>query len=172
MRVEGYLGGFVEFDGQFVTIGRKGVARMVAGGGTKRLHISGIGAIQIKPAGVMTNGFIQFAVAGSPELRSRLGHRTLEAGRDENSVIFTRSQQRAFEHLRGVIEHAQAALRTPQAPPPPQPVDVAGQIAQMWQLVQAGAMTRHEFEMQKARLLGTPIPPRGPVGPPPPHGFR
>jgi hypothetical protein len=63
----------------------------------------------------------------------------------------------------------------------------ADQIAQMWQLVQAGAMTRGEFEQQKARLLGPTSPAnpqgapqqpwpvnRGPAqgGPPPQHGWR
>ena len=118
--------------------------------------------------------FIQFAVGGSPELRSRPGRRTLEAGRDENSVVFTRKQQPAFEQLRDQLLHAQAAARQPQAP---QPVDVAGQLAQMWQLVQQGAMTRHEFETHKARLLGQPAPAQptpgpAPGGPPHPPAWR
>ncbi|WP_433363991.1 DUF4429 domain-containing protein [Streptosporangium sp. CA-115845] len=156
MRADGYLGGWVEFDGQFVTIGHSGVSRMVAGGGTKRVHVTDIGAIQLKPAGLLTNGFIQFAISGSPELRSRVGHRTMEAGRDENSVIFTRKHQPHFEALAHAIDQAKAAIRMP--PPSPQQSDVASQLATMWRLVEQRAMTRDEFEAQKARLLGTPAP--------------
>ncbi|MEV0830901.1 MULTISPECIES: DUF4429 domain-containing protein [Streptosporangiaceae] len=157
MRANGYLGGYVEFDGQFVTIGHGGATRLLAGSGVKRIHFSQVSAVQIKPAGRLVNGFIQFAVSGSPELRSRVGRQTYDAGTDENSVVFTRKHQSEFEALARAIEQAKASMY----PPQPQQPDAAGQLAALWQLVMQGAMTRDEFERQKAQILGAP--------PAPPH---
>jgi hypothetical protein len=155
MRANGYLGGYVEFDGQFVTIGHGGATRLLAGSGVKRVHFSQVSAVQIKPAGRLVNGFIQFAVSGSPELRSRVGRQTYDAGTDENSVVFTRKRQSEFEALARAVEQAKAAMHTP---PQPQQLDTAGQLTALWHLVTQGAMTREEFEAQKTRLLGGPAP--------------
>lgn len=154
MRAQGYLGGWVEFDGQFVTIGHRGVAGMVAGSADKRIHISQIASVQIKPAGLISTGFIQFGIPGGVERRGRYGRQTADAASDENSVVFRRGQQAAFEELARAIEGAMIQLRSPQ--PTQQPPDIAGQIAELWKLVQAGAMSLGEFEAAKARLLGSP----------------
>lgn len=166
MRAEGYLGGWVEFDGQFVTIGHGGATRFLAGSGVKRIHFTQVSAVQIKPAGRLVNGFIQFATSGSPELRSRVGRQAYDAGTDKNSVVFTRKHQSEFEALARAVEQAKAMAHMP--PPPPQQVDVPSQLAAMWNLVGQGAMTREEFEAQKARLLGGPAP----YPHPNPNGWR
>lgn len=154
MRANGYLGGYVEFDGQFVTVGHGGASRFLAGNGIKRIHFSQISAVQIKPAGRLVNGFIQFAVSGSPELRTRAGRQTYDAGRDENSVVFTRQRQGEFEALARAIEQAKAAMHAPA--PQFQQSGVADQLTALWQLVLQGAMTPAEFEAQKAHLLRQP----------------
>lgn len=176
MRAQGYGGGWVEFDGQFVSIGHGGLSRLVVGKGVKRIHIGQIASVQIKPAGPFVNGFIQFATAGGNERRSQFGRQTSDAVSDENSVVFRRGQQKQFEEIRRAIEYEISRLHAPQQPGPPAS-DVAGQLAQMWQLVQAGAMTQQEFEQQKARLLGPPsawptTPGHGGGGPQPRRGMR
>jgi len=45
----------------------------------------------------MLNGFIQFSVPGGNEARSKFGSQTMDAVKDENSVVFTRKQQAGFE---------------------------------------------------------------------------
>ena len=90
--------GQLYFDGQYVTITRNGfMARSIVGKGEKRLHISQITAVQWKPAGFTANGFIQFTIPGGREVRSRFGNQSQAALKDENSVVFSRSQQAAFE---------------------------------------------------------------------------
>ncbi|MGH3501211.1 MAG: DUF4429 domain-containing protein [Nocardioidaceae bacterium] len=102
-------GGTVTFDTRFVTIIRRGVlARMSYGKGEKRIPVARINAVQWKPAGVVVNGFIQFTIAGGNEVRSAFGRQTIDASRDENSVIFTRKQQPAFAALRDAIDETLA----------------------------------------------------------------
>jgi hypothetical protein len=106
--------GQVEFDGAFVTINRKGaLARMSVGKGTKRIPVTSISAIQLKPAGKAINGFIQFTLAGGNERRSRFGSQTTTAGKDENSVVFTKRHQDEFETLQAAIEAVIAAPAQP-----------------------------------------------------------
>jgi hypothetical protein len=62
----------VNFDGNFVTITRKGaLSRMTVGKGEKRIRISSITAVQWKEPGGLVNGFFQFTVMGGNESRSR-----------------------------------------------------------------------------------------------------
>lgn len=150
MLAKGYTG-TVEFDGQFVTIKRTGMARFTIGKGDKRFHVRNVSAVQLKPAGPMVNGFIQFTIPGGNEQRSRFGSQTHNAARDENSVIFTRKQQPAFEQLRSAVEAAIAGSGQLQ---PVQPQNgLAGQLQELARLHQSGVLSDAEFGAAKARLL-------------------
>lgn len=151
--VKGHTGQ-IAFDGEYVTILRKGFnARVTVGKGEKRMHISQISGVQWKPAGLLVNGFLQLTVPGGSERRSAFGSQTTEAVRDENSVVFTRKQMPAFEKLRAAIEAAIAAHHTPQAPAPSSG-SVADEVAKLGALREQGLLSPEEFEQQKARLLG------------------
>ncbi|MGH3859778.1 DUF4429 domain-containing protein [Actinokineospora sp.] len=152
IEAKGYLGGSVSFDGQFVTISRKGLNRFTIGKGQKRIHVSKISAVQLKPAGPMVNGFIEFSMSGGDERRSRFGRQTMDATSDENSVVFTKSQQAQFERLRSAVEDAMARGFSP-APAPPQ-ADIAGQLQRLSELHQSGALSDAEFSAAKSRLIG------------------
>lgn len=146
--------GQITFDGQYVTITRRGIlGRTSVGKGEKRIHISQISSVQWKPAGPFVNGFIAFSAAGGNERRSRFGSQTASAVNDENSVIFTTRQKTAFEELRKHVEAAIAAHHsgTPAASPP---ASVADEIAKLAALRDQGAITETEYQQQKQRLLG------------------
>jgi hypothetical protein len=146
--------GQVQFDGQYVTITRNGfLARSVVGKGEKRLHVAQIAAVQWKPAGAMVNGFIQFTVPGGNERRSKFGSQTKTAVHDENSVVFTKKQQPAFEKVRAALDAAIAQQHAPTAQAPAAS-SVADEIAKLSGLAQSGALTQEEFQQAKARLLG------------------
>jgi hypothetical protein len=69
--------GQVAFDGQTVTITRKGfLARATVGKGTKSIPVGNVTAVQWKPPGALTRGFIQFTLSGGRERRSRFGQQT------------------------------------------------------------------------------------------------
>ena len=147
--------GQIQFDGQTVTITRKGIlGRLSVGKGEKRFHISQISSVQWKPAGPFVNGFIAFSAAGGNERRSRFGSQTSSAVNDENSVLFTTRQKAAFEELRAAIEAAIAEHhgRGPAAQAPA--ASTADELAKLATLRDQGVISDDEFQRQKQRLLG------------------
>lgn len=156
MNVKG-RGGEVEFDGNFVSIRHTGaLGRLTVGKGEKRIPITSITAVHIKPAGAMVNGYIQFTLPGSVERRAGFGKQTFDAAGDENSVIFTKSEESDFLNLRDVIENAIVSRATPQAPVAP---IVAGtskldELKKLAELRDAGVLSEDEFAEEKARIMG------------------
>lgn len=142
-------GGQMLFDGQYVTITRNGfLARATHGRGDKNIPITAISAVQWKPAG-LTNGFIQLSIGGADRQAAK-GGRTMNAAKDENSVVFTKKQQPQFEVLRAALEQAIAGQHTPVAPAP----SVADELGKLAGLHRQGVLSDQEFAAQKARLLG------------------
>ncbi|GLW73635.1 hypothetical protein Kpho02_59340 [Kitasatospora phosalacinea] len=143
--------GQVTFDGEYVTITRKGfLARTSVGKGEKRIHISQIAAVQWKPPGKLVNGFIQFTVPGGIERRSGFGNQTNSAIHDENSVIVMKNQAAAFEELREAVDEAIARQHRPL------PTDsLADELTKLQQLAESGALSAQEYESAKARILGS-----------------
>lgn len=145
------VNGQIEFDGSWLTINRKGgLARMTIGKGSKRIPVATITAVQVKPAGHGVRGFIQFTFAGGNERRSRFGSQSVDAAKDENSVLFTKRQQPEFEALRTAIEDAIQASHQPGGAVP---VSAAEEIAKLAALRDSGAITEEEFSAHKAKLL-------------------
>ena len=154
MKVKG-RGGEIEFDGHFITIRHTGaLGRMSVGKGDKRIPITSITAVQIKPAGAMVNGYIQFTLPGGNEKRSGFGKQTIDAAGDENSVIFTKNQEEDFLKLRDAVEKAMIERSGPQvivsAPAGPSKLE---QLKQLGELRDAGVLTAEEFEVEKGKLM-------------------
>lgn len=144
-------GGQMAYDGAFVSITRNGfLGRVSHGRGDKRLPIASISSVQWKPAGGLTNGFIQLSIGGADRQAAK-GSRTMDATKDENSVVFTRKQQPAFEELRAAIEEAIAQLHAPQVSAAS--VSLADELRKLAELRDQGVLSDTEFEAQKARLL-------------------
>src|ERR1039457_5364961 len=116
MEVRGY-NGQVEFDGNSLTITRKGLGRITVGKGQIRIPISSVTAVRWKPAGPLVNGYIHFTMMGSNDRRSTFSNQTKNVGHDENSVIFLRSQMPDFEKLRTAVEASITQNAQPQARP-------------------------------------------------------
>ena len=154
MEVKGHTG-TVRFDGETVTILRKGaLARMSVGKGEKQIPLPSISAVQFKPAGPIVNGYIQFTVGGGIERRSSFGKQTVDAGRDENSVVFHYRQRKEFEQLRDAVQAALAAHhRAAAGGAAAQATEIPQQIEQLAALRDSGAITDAEFEAKKTELL-------------------
>lgn len=145
--------GQVYFDGQFVTIARRGfLARSTVGKGEKRLPLHTITAVQWKPATRLVNGFIQFTVPGGVEVRSRVGRQTIDAGHDENSVVFTHKQMPAFVQLRAEIEAALARTHGPVAVPLAA-TKPAERLRELSGLHDSGLISDEEYETKRAEIL-------------------
>ena len=149
--------GYVAFDGYFVTIQHIGLGRVTIGKGVKRVPITSISSVQIKPSGVVMAGFIQFSIAGGNEKVSAFGHQTMSAVKDENSITFGMGEDAAFIAIRDAVEAAQRALHQPVAAaalkPTPAPDDIFAQLEKLGKLRDAGVINDAEFEAKKAELL-------------------
>lgn len=149
--------GYVSFDGHFVTIQRHGLGRFNVGKGIKRIPLTAISSIQIKPQGLAVPGFIQFSLAGGNEKTSEFGRQTRDASKDENSMLISNARNNEFEFvaLRDAVEAAMRALHSPAAPAAdaPAPDDVFVHLEKLGSLRDAGILTEAEFTSKKADLL-------------------
>lgn len=106
MQAKGH-NGQLEFDGQAVTITRKGlIAGATVGGGRTRIPLASITAIDYKPFSIFRWGHLRIVLPGG-------GMRRGKAIRDEQTVTFNRQHQRAFEEIRDAIEAAIAGTVSP-----------------------------------------------------------
>jgi uncharacterized protein DUF4429/putative oligomerization/nucleic acid binding protein len=150
------VGGFVRFDGTTVVIRQTGLlGRGTVGKGEKRIPARAITAIQLKPAGVIVSGFIQFSMGGATEQRSKFGRQTLDAATDENSMMFAQMDQHQFEALRDAIEAATApqTVQLAYRAQPASAVDPLDQLRKLAELRDAGVLTEAEFSAKKAELM-------------------
>ena len=96
------VNGQIELQKNRVVISRKGILGFAAQGlsGRKEIPIKNIQAVQFKDASSLTNGFIQFTIAGGREAGGGL----LNATSDENTVLFLKKNQIHFENLKKYID--------------------------------------------------------------------
>jgi hypothetical protein len=104
------VNGIVTFDGNVVTITRKGLlTRLTLGKGEKRIPLESIEAVEwMAPSAMSARGFVRFRTVGADDLQSARNPR-VAAARDENSVLVGASQAHNFEDLRAAVESAIAA---------------------------------------------------------------
>jgi len=105
------LTGIVTFDGQALTITRKGLSQFNSGRGQAEvsLPVSQVTGLDWKDANFVTNGFIRFLVDGeTPKPLPSLFRMTAASGQD-NAVVFKQSSSADFRQLRDAIG---AAVRT------------------------------------------------------------
>lgn len=140
----------VIFDGQTVQIRRPKptLSALLAGGlrGDKTIPISMITAVQLKAAGEIVSGYVQFSLMGGREP----GGGAMNAASDENSVLFGPQHQADFEALAAAVT---AAIAGRSAPASAAPRSVADEIEKLAALRARGILTDSEFETEKAKLL-------------------
>lgn len=147
MTVKGH-NGQIELHQHKIKIVRKGVLAFMTQGlkGDKEIQIKQISSIQFKKAGMMFNGYIQFAFLGGTEAKGAL----LQATQDENTVVFTHKQLPEFEKLKSEIEKRMNAS-----------TDVASgassnldELEKLAGLRDKGIISSEEFDLKKKQLLG------------------
>ncbi|MCF7910074.1 DUF4429 domain-containing protein [Candidatus Pacearchaeota archaeon] len=86
----------------YIEIVRKGFMSFATQGlkGNKKIAIKQISAVQFKPSGAFTNGYIQFSFIGGKESRGGI----FLATQDENTVMFKKKQQPEFEKIKEEVE--------------------------------------------------------------------
>src|SRR3954451_12327865 len=76
--------GQITIDGEWITIHRKGLGRLGHSKGDKRMAMSTIVAVKMRPAGALANGFIRFDQMAGSSLRDKRGGLS-DATTDENA---------------------------------------------------------------------------------------
>lgn len=113
--------------------------------GTKEIPFHSINAIQIKMAGALTNGYIQFTISGGNESKGGL----LSAVGDENTFLFKKSDNETMEKAKQFIEEKIKSAKNPSSAS----VSKADELAKLASLKSSGAITEEEFQKLKAELL-------------------
>jgi hypothetical protein len=149
--------GQMSFDGKFVTITREGFLAKAThglGGGSKAIPVRSIGAVQFKPATSLTHGYIQLSIVGEQAKKFSRGSISgvgSDAAKDENSILFAKKVTKEFEALADAIR---AAISGPEASAAPAEADPLRQIEKLAALLQAGHITKAEYDTKKAEILG------------------
>jgi hypothetical protein len=149
--VQGSDGSTLVFDGETVEITRKGGFASQHRKGSKRIPVRSVAAIQFKEPGI-TVGFMQFTIGSDSRGNAKRGGAVTEALRDENAIVFKKSELENFQKVRDLIELAMHST-APVANAAPA-TSLADELAKLASLRDSGVLTNAEFEAQKARLLG------------------
>ena len=136
---------------QFKTVGGVGEGMERA---TEKLGLAKLGT----QLGVGTTGYIQFGITGASENKSRaLGQGLTGMAKDENSIMFQKSQEESFAAIRDFVESkiiermsGRSAQTMASAPAPISKID---QLKQLAELRDSGVLTQEEFDSEKAKVL-------------------
>ncbi len=143
-------GGSIELSDASITIRRKGVLSFMTQGlkGDKEIPISLLTAVQYKSAGTFTNGYIQFSFQGGSEAKGGV----FQAAADENTVLFTKAQQPAFDSLRVKLQSRIGRSAAPAAPGGSG--SYLDDLERLAALRSSGILTEEEFQAKKKQILG------------------
>jgi hypothetical protein len=150
MTIKGH-NGQLELHDEKIVIKRKGLLAFSSQGlkGDKEIRIKSISAVQFKQAGMLVNGYIQFAHSGSSESKGGL----FDAVKDENTVVFTKKQMPEFRELKDRLDDLINRLADA-ATAPAAAFSAADEIKKLAELRDQGLITSDQFEVKKQQLLG------------------
>jgi len=131
-----------------VRIERRGFTALMTQGlkGDKDILLTSITSVQFKPVGSLTAGYIQFSYMGGLESKQGL----FQAVEDENSVMFTETQEPEFRTLKRTMEEMIARPATQPAITPA----YLDELEKLADLRSRGIITEEEFNSKKKQLLG------------------
>jgi hypothetical protein len=147
------LAGQIHFDGQFITIERRGFFPWLFHGssGTKSIPIKAVTAVQHRRCGLY-KGYLQLSIQGEQESHGGRSSVAQNLDRDENTIVFYYVANRAFdamaETLRTAVADAQSGRVAPTAG------EAMKQIEDLGKLRDSGFITEADFERKKNDLLG------------------
>lgn len=147
--IKGY-NGTVDYDGETIRISRKGAMGFLTQGlrGQKEIPLRALTSVQFKKAGLLTNGYIQFATAAG-ENKGGLQ----AAVTDENSVIFTLNSNEEFQALKDQI----SAKMNNSTSAISYSTSNAEQLEKIANLFEKGLLTEAEFLNEKSKIIGANI---------------
>ena len=151
-QLKGYNGQLYVYEDKLI-IERKGFFGMVTNGlaGSKTIPMSSIQNIQLKKAGALFNGFIQFGVLGGIEKQNGI----TGAINDENSVVFLEDCNERATEIKNYIEKIILSRNNNHSNiSQSENFSAADEILKLKQLLDMGILTQDEFDAKKKQLLG------------------
>lgn len=145
--------GIVELYANRIVIRRKGFRGVLGHGffkGDKEIILKSITGVQVKKAGLVVLGYIQFSMMGGNEGRRGL----TEATQDENTVTFDSSQNKIAEEVKNKVFELQQQAESKSVSQIINPLSGADEILKYKQLLDEGIITQEEFNAKKKQLLG------------------
>lgn len=141
--------GQLELTDTVLRIKRKGAFAFLTQGlkGDKEIKLSQLSSVQFRKTTLFTNGYIQFSFVGGQEAKGGV----LEAGQDENTVLFRPNQQTDFEAFR---DEVQRRMALPAQGAVVKPTSSFDEIEKLGLLRDKGLVTEEEFQQKKRQLLG------------------
>jgi hypothetical protein len=140
----------LELDGDKIIIRRRGLANALAVGlsGERTILISTLTAVQVKPAGLLSPGYILFSYAGNKPFMGGV----IEATQDPDAFIFDRPLNARVAAFKAKVEKVMRDSRQA-APASNAPSTLADELRKLADLKQQGVLTQEEFDMAKKKLL-------------------
>jgi len=141
------INGQLEVHEDRLSIRRKGFLAKATQGffaGEKTIYFNQITSIKVKQGGLLTNGFIQFSLAGNQEGKRGL----LDQTKDENTVMFRKDKNEAVQQIREYIEKRRSSASST-------PVSVADELTKFKALLDKNVLTQEEFDIKKRQLLNS-----------------
>lgn len=134
-----------------VVISRKGVLGFLSQGlaGEKSIPIFNIQAVQVKEAGPVINGYIQFSLSGGRESTGGAWNAT----QDENTIMFGEKDNNVAREIQRYIEEKISNSHFSN-PTIVKQESGADEILKYKQLLDEGILTQEEFDAKKKQILG------------------
>lgn len=116
--------------------------------GTKTIPFSSITSIQLKEAGMLMSGYLQFSIQGGNESVKGI----FDAINDENSIVFKNDYQNEnAQKIKAYIEEKILSSRKPQAVNSQS--NIADELEKLANLKNMGILTQEEFDTAKKKIL-------------------
>jgi hypothetical protein len=140
----------LELQGDSITIRKRGWANALASGmnGDRTIQISSLTAVQMKPAGMITLGYILFSYAGSKPFMGGLW----EATQDPDAFLFTNDLKGQVADFKAKVEQKMRELKQP-APAKNSSGSLTDELRKLAEFKQQGILSQAEFDAAKKKLL-------------------
>lgn len=150
MEIKGLAGVSIELLENKVIIKRKGFLNAF-NKSVKEIFLDKISSIQLKRSSMVNNGYIQFVFSGSTEVKeinpTDLFH--TELFQDENTVFFSKKQEKDFEALKIKVEEIILKSKDTQSSS-----NYLDELERLANLKDRGIITEEEFNAKKKQILG------------------
>jgi len=140
----------LELCGDTITITKRGLANALASGmnGARTIQVSSLTAIQMKPAGMMTPGYILFSYAGSKPFMGGVW----EATQDPDTFLFGRDLNGEMAEFKAQVEKKMRESKQP-TPSNNSSATLTDELRKLSEFKQQGILSQAEFEAAKKKLL-------------------